>query len=309
MGTPQFAVPTLEALKTAGHEILAVCTQPDRPAGRSDKPMPSSIKGKALDYSCQIFQPENLKSPDLERTLREMSPDLLVVVAYGLKLPHRILNLPKYGAINLHPSLLPRYRGAAPINWAIINGETTTGVSTIYLSERMDAGDIILQEPVAILPGETAGELETRLSFLGADLMVRTGRLIDEGEAVRVEQNESMATNAPKLAPEDGRIIWNWPSERIRNLVRGVTPKPGAFTVFRGSRLELAKIENIKEDRILITEYRIGQIVGSAKGKGPVVRTGDGAVALLAVKPAGKKLIPGTAFVNGYRPTTGEMLG
>ena len=309
MGTPQFAVPTLEALKAAGHDIAAVCTQPDRPAGRSGTPLASPVKCRALDYACAIHQPEKLASSDIEQTLRGLSPELMVVVAYGLKLPRRMLDIPLHGVINLHPSLLPKYRGAAPINRAIINGDPVTGISTMYLADRMDAGDIILQERVSILPDETAGELEQRLSQLGAGLMVKTVELIAAGNPPRLPQDESQATIAPKLVSTDGMINWSWPSQRILNLVRGTTPRPGAYTQFRGQRLEISRVEAYSGSPAPDTEHPNGQILTLDKNLGPVIQTADGAVAITAVKPAGKKAMSGREFLNGYRLAAGERLG
>ncbi len=309
MGTPSFAMPTLDALRQAGHGIIAVCTQPDRPAGRSGRPAPPPVKCRAREISCPVHQPEDLAAGGLEPVLRELSPDLLVVVAYGLKLPRRILDLPRQGAVNLHPSLLPRYRGAAPINRAIINGDRVTGVTTMFLSPRMDAGDVILQEPVEILPDETAGELETRLALFGAELMVRTVGLIAAGDPPRKPQDESLATVARKLGPEDGRIDWRQPSGRIRDLVRGLAPKPGAFTLFRGQRLEISRAEGICGPENQGAGFVCGRICRFVKGRGPVVSASDGGVLLAEVKPAGSKTMAGAAFINGYRPEIGEELG
>lgn len=309
MGTPHFAAPSLKALRDAGHEIVAVCTQPDRPAGRSGKPAMSPVKVLAAGWNCAVMQPERLSDGGLMADLRGLRPDLLAVVAYGLKLPGWLLALPRCGAINLHPSLLPRYRGAAPVNWALINGEQETGVTTMHLAERMDAGDIILQERVAVLPDETAGQLEARLSVLGADLMARTAALIAAGRAPRTPQDEALATAAPKLGPGDGRIDWTGPSRRIRDLVRGVTPKPGAFTSFRGQRLEVIRVGPAAVAVPSDAGSAAGSIIALEKTRGPVVRTGDGAVVLCAVKPAGKREMTGAAFCNGHRPAVGESFG
>ncbi|MCU0606888.1 MAG: methionyl-tRNA formyltransferase [Candidatus Edwardsbacteria bacterium] len=309
MGTPRFAVPSLEALRAAGHEIIAVCTQPDRPAGRSGRPAAPPVKILAGELRCEVLQPAGLGDGDLAARLREMRPDLLAVVAYGLKLPGWLLGLPRLGAVNLHPSLLPRYRGAAPVNWALINGEEETGVTTMHLAERMDAGDIILQQRVAVLPDENAGQLETRLSSLGADLLARTAAMIAEGTAPRTPQDEALATAAPKLVPDHGRIEWTRPARRIRDLVRGVTPKPGAFTLFRGQRLEIAKVEPAAPFLPRDAAGGAGEIIGLDTSRGPVVGTGDGALVLRAVKPAGRREMDGAAFLNGYRPAVGEPVG
>ncbi|HTY08987.1 MAG TPA: methionyl-tRNA formyltransferase [Candidatus Edwardsbacteria bacterium] len=309
MGTPQFAVPTLDALQQAGHDIAAVFTQPDRPAGRSGAPQAPPVKDRALEHGCAVHQPQHLRSADIERTLRELSPELLVVVAYGLKLPPRILGIPPRGAVNLHPSLLPKYRGAAPVNWALINSDPTTGISTMFMADAMDAGDVILQQEVALLPDETAGDLEQRLSRLGAALVVTTVDLIAAGNAPRTPQDAALATLAPKLKPEDGRIDWRSTSQRIRDLVRGTTPRPGAFTIFRGQRLEIAALSVLPGTATTGTKDTAGAIAALDRKLGPVVGTADGAVAITSLKPAGKRAMTGNEFLNGYRPAIGERLG
>jgi methionyl-tRNA formyltransferase len=306
MGTPSFAVPTLEALHHKGHQIAAVFCQPDRPAGRGRGLVLSPVKQKALELGITVQQPETLTTLQTVQTVSNYNPEVLVVVAYGLKLPSDILNIPKYGAINLHPSLLPRYRGAAPINHALINGDQVTGISSILMNQRMDAGDIILLEEVKIGPEENAGELEQRLAGLGAELILRSLEVIKEGRSEFKKQDEALVTCAPKLSPEDGHIDWNKRSAEIQNRIRGVTPKPGAFAIYKGQRLEILKT-NI-EYRISNIEAIAGRIIAVEKNLGPVVKTVDGAVALLKIKPQGKKEMSGQEFLRGYRMAPGEQL-
>lgn len=309
MGTTDFAVPALKALAGAGHCILAVYTQPDRPAGRGLRVTMSPVKAAALGLGLEVVQPERLTDGEELKRLEEMKPDLVAVVAYGLKLPPSFLSIPKLGAINLHPSLLPKYRGAAPINWALINGETETGITVIRMNSRMDAGDIVLQEVVTIDPEENAGELEARLSELGAGMMVKAMEAIASGKACFMSQKNTEATLAPKIKPEDCRIDWKQSGQRIINLVRGLTPRPGAFTLFRGRRLEIAKLQIVTESIKYNQDSRPGEIVGWERSLGPVVRCGDGFLVLIKMKPEGKREMSGEEFVRGCRLKPPEYMG
>jgi methionyl-tRNA formyltransferase len=308
MGTPAFAVPTLEALHHKGHEILAVFAQPDRPAGRSRSIVYPPVKQKAMELGLTVHQPEALRTFQTVQTISNLNPEVLVVVAYGQLLPQNILDIPKYGAVNLHPSLLPKYRGAAPINHALLHGDTVTGITSILMNSRMDAGDIILQEEVPITEDENAGQLEQRLSGLGADLMVRTLEALKVGGSDYRRQDEALVTFAPKLSPKDGHIDWKRKSTEIHNQVRGLTPKPGAFTMFKEKRLEILETSANTEYRSLNIESHPGQVVDVDKSKGPVIRTGDGSLVLLKVKPQGKKEMGGQEFLRGYRLDAGEQL-
>ncbi len=308
MGTPAFAVPTLEALHHKGHEILAVFAQPDRPAGRGRGIAFSPVKQKAVELDLPVCQPVTLKDTATVEHLSNLKPDVLVVVAYGLLLPQNILDIPEHGAVNLHPSLLPKYRGAAPINHALLNGDQVTGITSILMNSRMDAGDIILQEEVAVGEEENAGDLESRLSRLGADLMVRTLEALKVGGSDYRRQDEALVTFAPKLSPKDGHIDWKRKSTEIHNQVRGLTPKPGAFTMFKEKRLEILETSANTEYRSLNIESHPGQVVDVDKSKGPVIRTGDGSLVLLKVKPQGKKEMGGQEFLRGYRLDAGEQL-
>jgi methionyl-tRNA formyltransferase len=229
-------------------------------------------------------------------------------VAYGLKLPPSFLSAPKLGCLNLHPSLLPKYRGAAPINWSLINGEERTGITVIRMNDRMDAGDIVLQDGVEIRPGENAGSLESRLAELGSGLMLRALADVASGRAGAASQDESLATAAPKLGPEDCRIDWRRSGRDIVNLVRGLTPKPGAYAMFRGKRLEVAGAREAGPDGAEAAGAGPGNLVGVDPGLGPLVMASDGPLALVLVKPEGKRLMSGGEFARGYRPEAGERL-
>jgi len=308
MGTPGFAVPTLETLYQMGHQIAAVLCQPDRPAGRGRNVGFSPVKQKALALGLSIYQPETLKTTEIIQGISKLEPDALVVVAYGLKLPSDILNIPRYGAVNLHPSLLPKYRGAAPINHALINGDKVTGISAILMNDRMDAGDIVLQEEVPIRDDENAGELENRLAALGADLISRSLEDLMMGTSKLKKQDELMATSAPKLSPEDGHINWERTSREICNQIRGMTPRPGAFVMFKSKRLEIIKAGMETGNWKLETGMLPGQVAGINKNMGPAIMTGDGTLILTMVKPQGKKAMSGGEFIRGYKPEAGEML-
>lgn len=305
MGTPGFAVPTLEAIHQKGHEILAVFTQPDRPSGRGRSIAFSPVKQKAMELGIPVQQPDTLKHRQI---ISNLDPEVLVVVAYGLKLPNDILNIPKYGAVNLHPSLLPKYRGAAPINHALLNGEKTTGITSILMNSRMDAGDIILQQEVPITDEENAGELESRLAALGADLISRSLEVLKAGKTEFKKQDESLVALAPKLSSEDGHIRWERPAIEIHNQIRGMTPRPGAYAVFKEERLKILNI--LTNYKLQVTNYELlpGQVVAVDKNIGPVIKTLDGAVILAEVKPQGKKVMSGDEFIRGYKPVIGDRL-
>lgn len=309
MGTADFAAPTLRALAGAGHRMLAVYTQPDRPSGRGLRTSQSPVKRAARVLGLEVLQPESLKPAAEEERLRSLGPDLVVVVAYGLKLPPAFLKAPRHGCLNLHPSLLPKYRGAAPINWALIRGEAKTGISVIRMNERMDAGDIALQQEAEIYPDDDAGSLEARLAEKGADLMVRCLAETEEGRTAFIGQNEAMATLAPKLTPKDRAIDWNRTCRQVRNQVRGLTPRPGAQTRFRGKLLEVAGAREASGQALGVIDTEPGMVIGSGSGTGFLVRVADGVLALTRVKPEGKRMMSGDEFARGYRPEAGEKLG
>ena len=302
MGTPEFAVPSLERLLESDHDLAAVATRPDRPRGRGQRVEPTPVKKVAVEAGVPVLQPEHIDAPESLDRLREIEADLFVVVAFVL-LPKPVLSIPLQGCVNLHPSLLPRYRGAAPINWAIIRGETETGITVFRLSARMDAGDIFHQEPVEIGPDETAGELSDRLKVKGADAVLDTiERLASGGLAGRPQQSEGV-TRAPKLSKDDGRIDWTRSATEIRNLIRGTNPFPGAFTTRKNKELKLHRAT------VVAGEGTPGQVILADGKAGLVVATGQDALALEEVQPAGRARMTGAELVRGYRVEVGEALG
>ena len=301
LGTPAFAVPTLQQV-AASCDVAAVVTNPDRPSGRGQKLVAPAVKQAAAELDIPCLQPESPHAADLPSTLAELGCDLFVVVAFSI-LPPTLLAIPRLGSVNLHPSLLPAYRGAAPIVWALFNGETETGVTTFLLNRRVDAGDILLQRRVPIDPDETAGELEARLAELGAHLVVSTISGLERGDLQPCRQGAERLSRAPKLTKEDGRLEWNWPSERLRNRIRGANPMPGAFCDWRGAVLKIHRARVY--DGLL--RGSAGTVL-AADGDGLVVATGDGALVLDEVQPAGKGRMPGPALARGYDVAVGHPL-
>ena len=302
MGTPDFAVPSLERLAACGHEIAAVVTRPDRPQGRGRKLAPPPVKTAAHRLGLPVMQPCSLEATDLLDRLRRVNADLFVVVAFVI-LPRAVLKIPAFGSVNLHPSLLPKYRGAAPINWAIIRGETETGISVFRLAKRVDAGDLLFQQPVGIGPDETAGELSDRLRILGANALAAVVNGLERDELTSEPQPNAGVTRAPRLAKEDGRIDWTGSAASIRNLVRGTNPFPGAFTTWRGEYLKVHRAAIARGGGLP------GEVVVADGRKGCVIAAGDGTVALEEVQPAGKRRLSGAELVRGYRLEAGEIFG
>ena len=301
-GTPRFAVPTLEALVHAGFLVRLVVTQPDKPRGRGLVLAPSSIKQSALALNLPITQPETIKNNDEFRTqLTALKPDAIIVVGYGRILPQWMIDLPRLGNINLHASLLPKYRGAAPIQWAIARGETMTGVTTMRIDAELDTGDILLQKEVAIQPTDTAETLAPKLAAIGADLVADTLRELHAGTIKPRPQDHAKATLAPSLKKEDGRIDFRHTAREICNRLRGFQPWPGAFTTFRGKNLHVWDAA--------VSQYSLppGEIL--VENGHFFVGCGGSALALLEVQPEGKKHMAASDFVHGYRPRTGESLG
>jgi len=303
-GTPQFAIPTLNALAEAGHEIALVVCQPDRPSGRGQQVSVPAVKQRALELGLEVAQPEKIKNnPELQAQLQATGPQAIIVVAYGRIIPKWMLDMPPLGNLNLHASLLPRYRGAAPIQWAIANGEQITGATTMRIDEGLDTGDILLQHEVPILESDTAVTLAPRLASAGAALMVETLRGLESGSIQSRPQDNSRATLAPILNKEDGRMDFSRPAEVLVNRLRGFQPWPGAFTLFRGKQLQIiqAKVGDallMQSGEIRVVQDRL--LAGC--GNGTVLE-------ILEVQPEGKKHISAREFVNGYRPKEGEKLG
>lgn len=303
MGTPDFAVPSLKAVAQSGHDLVGVVTRPDKPRGRGQVLQPTDVGAavQSLNLKVPVFQPESLKDPAFHAQVQALQPDVFAVVAF-LILPQSLLAVPRWGSVNVHPSLLPKYRGAAPIQWAIIRGETETGVTIFRLSPRVDAGDILIQERVAIGPEETAGQLYERLKFLGADLLVCALDGVAGGTLTPLPQSDAGATRAPKLEKDHGRINWAAEAQTICNLVRGTNPFPGAFAFFRGNPLKIHRVQ------IATGSGAPGSVLAADARAGLVVAAGKGALSLLEVQPSGKGRMRGADFVNGYRVVPGELL-
>ena len=302
MGTPEFAVPTLEAL-VKEHNVSAVVTQPDKPKGRGKKMMFSAVKEKALEYGLTVYQPEKVKDSDFVQVLKELAPDIMVVVAFGQILSEEILNIPKYGCINVHGSLLPEYRGAAPIQWSIIHGREYGGVTTMYMAKGLDSGDMILKAREKIRDDDTYGSLYDRLSVIGADLLIKTLELIESGEAPRTPQNDAEATTAPMITREMERINWNDRADNIVNLIKGLNPQPVAHTLLKGEKLKIWFAE--KEGKGYTGTP--GEIVDVRK-KDFVVMTADGAVAVKEVQAQGGKKMTTDAYMRGHAIDKGTIL-
>lgn len=304
MGTPEFAVPSLIKLHEAAHKIVSVVTAPDKPVGRGQKVHFTPVKQAATELNIPVLQPTDLTSTDFIESVEKLNADLFVVVAFRI-LPPEVFTIPPNGTVNLHSSLLPKYRGAAPINWAIINGERETGVTTIFIEKQIDAGEIILQRKVEIGEDETAGELHDRLATLGAEVLLATIDAIERGDAPRKPQRGE-ATRAPKLTKELGEIDWSKPNEDIRNLIRGLAPRPGAYTYLNGKLLKIYRAQLDAGN----TTAESGEITAAdAKHGSFKVQTGKGVLQILDVQPEGKRRMSSQDFLKGYQVQPGDKLG
>ena len=298
MGTPQFAVPSLQRLLGSSHRISAVFTQPDRPAGRGERMTAPPVKGLALKHGIEVHQPEKLREDIWKETFQKIHADAYVVVAYGKILPPWLLEIPPLGAFNVHASLLPKYRGAAPVQWAIANGESETGVTTMKLNEGMDTGDILFQEKVLIAPHETAVAMQQRLAEIGADLILHTINLLESGELHPIKQDPALATYAPSLKKEDGFIRWErLTANEIYNRIRAFNPWPGAYTLINGQVLRIWSA--IPQAGSLDVHFPGTLIVGSLEG--PVVRCAQGFLRLIEVQLENRKRISAADMFNGLR--------
>lgn len=301
MGTAPFAVPTLSVVHQHPNlDIVCVVTQPDRPKGRGRKMTESAVKVFAGERSLPILQPESAKSEDFIENVRKLGPDLYVVVAYGQILPKGLLDIPPEGSINLHGSLLPKYRGGAPIEWAIINGETETGLTTMFQDEGMDTGDIIDQVKVPMNPDDTAGTLGERMSEIGADLMRATLDKVAAGTVERRPQDDSQATRARIIKKERARIDWRRPAPEIRNLVRGTNPRPVAYAIWREEQVRFWEVNTGDGEG-----PEPGEVTETTKG-GFAIQAGRGVILPVRIQPPNKSPISGGEFVRGYRVTPGE---
>ena len=299
MGTPEFAVPSLKALKEAGYDIPLVITQPDRPAGRGKKLRPPPVKVLAESLGIPVYQPEKIKENiEFLETLREINPDLIVVVAYGKILPDAILNLPKFGCINVHASLLPEYRGASPIQSVLLDGKEETGVTIMKISPELDAGDIISQRKVKIEESDNAQTLHDKLAKVGAELLVETIPGYISGKIIPVPQDHSKATYCKPVTKEMGRIDWKLPAKKIFNMVRAFTPWPSAYAEFKGKRVKIMAAETVN------FQGKPGEVVKADKEL--IVTTGEGALRIKRIRPEGRKEITGEEFIRGYRVKVGD---
>lgn len=300
-GTPEFAVYLLEKIYKENFEILVI-TQPDRPKGRGLKLSPPPVKEFALKYNLKFYTPENLKEKEFIEKIKEFSPDIGIVVAFGKIIPKELIEVPHLGFINVHPSLLPKYRGAAPINWAIIKGEKKTGISVQFISEKLDAGDIIYQKEVEIEEEDTAGTLTEKLQRLSAEILIEVIEMIKNNNYKRISQNEDLATYAPSLKKEDCRICWNKTSREIHNLIRGLSPSPGAFSYFKNKIIKIFKSKIVEIEK----EGKPAEIVG-VSGEGILVKTGDFCILIKEVQPENRRIMSAREFSSGYRIKIGDF--
>jgi len=302
-GTPDFAATALDALVDAGHDVAGVVCQPDKPAGRGQHLSSPPVKTAALRAGLPLCQPTSARSADFLDTLRLWAPEIIVVVAYGKILPSTILQLPRFGCINIHASILPRYRGAAPIQWAIARGESQTGITIMQMDEGMDTGAILLQRTISIRGDDTARTLHDRLAQLGAELVIEALAGIAKGEIVAVPQDETAATKAPMIRKEDGHIDWTQPAEAIERLLRAFDPWPGAFTFFAGKRLRVwrAEVVPLASDAAPGTVAEVGEAI--------TIATGQGGLSCIEVQIEGRKRMSAGEFARGHEFAPGTRLG
>lgn len=303
-GTPRFAVPALKALLAAGEDVIAVITQPDKPRGRGQKVSPSPVKELALAHGLPVLQPVKLKAPDFIETLRELAPEIMVVTAYGRILTPELLALPAVACLNVHASLLPKYRGAAPINWALIRGEKVTGVTIMWMEYGLDSGPVFLQDKITVADDDNAGTLAVKLAERGAALLVEALELLRQGKAVRKPQPEAGVTYAPPLGPEMGLLNWRQTAVEVSGWIRGLDPRPGAYTTFRGKRLKLFGA------RIRMGSGNPGPpgAVLALSPEGVEIACGQGSIVVKELQLAGHKRLPAAEFWRG-RPMTKDVLG
>lgn len=304
MGTPDFSVGTLEALIAAGHEVCLAVTQPDKPKGRGGKMQYTPVKEKALFYNLPVYQPKRVRDPECVEELRKYNADVMVVVAFGQILPKEILEMTPYGCINVHASLLPKYRGAAPIQWAIIEGEEVTGVTTMQMDEGLDTGDMILKTEVPVAADETGESLHDKLAAAGAALCVETLKALEDGTAVREKQGDSPTAYAKMLTKDLGDIDWAEPAVKIERLVRGLNSWPSAYTHWNG---KVMKIWRAAAEAAETADVQPGTVV-SVEKESFAVQTGDGVLRVLEVQMPGKKRMDAGAFLRGNTMEPGELL-
>lgn len=296
MGTPDFAVPCLDKLHQ-NYNVTAVITQPDRPKGRGQHLAKSPVKVYAEEHNLPVYQPEKIKTAEFTEKLRQMQPDLIIVVAFGQILSQEILDIPKFGCINVHASLLPRWRGAAPIHWSIIGGDTETGVTTMYMDAGLDTGDMILKAKTVITPEMTTAQLHDALMMQGADLLIETIQSIENGTVSREKQDDSLSCYAKMLNNDNCRIDWKKSAQEVHNLVRGLNSWPIAYTTLNGKKFKIWQTKIVDADT---TGKTPGQIIDLTK-KGIIVATGNGAIELLQIQLPNKAKMPASSYINGHR--------
>lgn len=304
MGTPDFSVPTLEALVASEHEVVGVVTQPDKPKGRGKEIHMSPVKECALQHNIPVYQPVRARDEAFVDEMRALNPDVMVVIAFGQILPKSLLELPKYGCVNIHASLLPKYRGAAPIQWAVINGDEKTGITTMMMDVEMDTGDMLEKTVVKLDPEETGGSLFDRLSLLGGDLILSTLSKLEKGEITPVPQDHEKATYVKKISKSMGDIDWTMDAVSIERLVRGLNPWPSAFTRWNGKMLKIWEAKVLPDPDVKLP---CGSVI-SASDEGLKIQTGAGVLCVTSLQLEGKKRMDTAAFLRGYQVAAGSMM-
>ncbi|MCF6461019.1 methionyl-tRNA formyltransferase [Clostridium sp. Cult3] len=294
MGSPEFAVPSLESLHHKGHSISLVVTQKDRPKGRGKKLLPTPVKNKALELNLEVYQPDSINSLEGTNKIKELEPDCIVVVAFGQILKKDILNIPKYGCINVHASLLPKYRGAAPINWAIINGEKETGISIMEMDEGLDTGDVLRSKSIAIEDHDDSQSIHDELAILGSQLVVETLEDFEHGRIKKIPQDDDLSTYAPLLSKKTGKIDWNYKGEKIINMIRGLKPWPSAYMVYSGQNVKIHKAKMINK----FSDLGNG-IVTKVSDEGIYVNCEDSCIVIEVLQFPGKKKLHVSEYLKG----------
>lgn len=302
MGTPDFSVPALKALVEAGHDVVAVVTQPDKPKGRGKEIQMPPVKEQALKFQIPVYQPVKARDPEFVKILSDLAPDVMVVAAFGQLLPKSILDIPKYGCVNIHASLLPKYRGASPIQYAVINGEKESGITTMVMAEALDTGDMLDQETIILDPKETGGSLHDRLSKLGGSLIIKTLKKLEDGTAVRIPQDDTKSCYVGMIKKSMGDIDWSMDAQAIERLIRGLNPWPSAYTGWNG------RVIKIWEASVIDKEYEgtCGQVVEAGRDH-LIVKTGKGSLSVLELQLQGKKRMDIGAFLRGYSIAEGTV--
>lgn len=305
MGTPEFAIPSLDMLVKEGYDVVAVVTQPDKPKGRGNKMCPPPVKEYAMEHGIEVLQPDKVKTEEFTEKIREINPDLMITAAYGKILPKSVLDIPKYGCINVHGSLLPKYRGAAPIQWSIINGDKVTGITTMYTDVGMDTGDMLLKGEIEITEDMTASELHDKLSVLGAEVLKETLKKLKDGTLERIPQTDSEATYAAMMTKELGCIDWTKSAKEIHNLVRGTNPWPGSYTFYCGNKMKVWVTSVMSEDE---HNLKPGTILKVSKD-GMVVACGKGKLNIKDIQFDNSRRMSIEEYICGHKINEGEILG